>query len=242
MKKLSILLITLFMCSMSFGQWSVGPRLGANFSTLTGKWNSDDDSKSRWIAGPVVGAVGNYSLNEKYGLSSELLYITMGEKTIYTDIGSRGVNETSYSIRERYNCLQFAILAQALFGSQLMFYANLGPYFTYKFGGKWKDGDGNNGKIKWGTEPGRGQSGDTWYIDPDYNRRFDLGLYLGGGVGKELGPGKLNLDLRFGFGLLDLNKFDSKDDKQNAKDNGYKAYRNLNISLSLAYMFSLDKN
>ena len=243
MKKPLILLITLFMCSMSFGQWSVGPRLGVNFSTLTGKWNSDDDSKSRWIAGPVAGAVGNYSLNEKFVLSSELLYITMGEKTIYTEGDSRSLNATSYSIRERYNCLQFAILAQALFGgNQLIYYANLGSYLTYKFGGVWKDGDGNQGKIKYGTEPGRGQSGDIWYIDSDYNRRFDMGLYIGGGAGKELGPGKLNLDLRFGFGFLDLSKFDSKEDKQNAKDNGYKAYRNLNISLSLAYMFSLDNN
>lgn len=242
MKKPSIFLIALLICSVTFGQWSVGPRLGVNFSTLTGTWNSDDDSKSRWIGGLAAGIVGSYSFSEKYAVSSELLYIPMGEKTIYSNGESRSVNEQNYSTRERYNCMQWLIVGKVLFGNgSLSFFAFLGPYLTYKFSGRWKDESGNKGDIKWREDPGRKSSGDILYIDPKYNRRFDMGMYIGGGAGKELGPGKLNLNLRFGFGFLDLNKFDSKEDKQNAKDNGYKPYRSLNISLTLAYMYSFDK-
>ncbi len=242
MRKFTLLFVTLVFTFSSFGQWSVGPRLGVNFSTLTGKWNSNDDSKSRWITGPVVGAVGNYSFTDMFSLNAELLYITMGEKTIYTySEESRALNSQTYWEKEKYHCFQLPILFRADFLTNSLFFAFFGPYFTYKLGGKWKDSDGNSGKIKIQEHESR-DDGNTWYLDPDYNRRFDFGIYLGAGAGKKLGPGRLEVDLRYGIGLLDLNKFDDKDDKQNAKDNGYKAYRSMNISLSVAYMFPLGKD
>ena len=66
-------------------------------------------------------------------------------------------------------------------------------------------------------------------------------MYIGGGVGKELGSGILELDLRFGFGLVDLNKFENSDEKQQAKDKGYKPYRSMNFTVSLAYMYLFSK-
>ena len=241
MKKLLCFLISLLFALTTFGQFSVGPRVGVNFSTETGKWNEHDDSKNKWITGPVAGAAGNYTFTEMFSLNAELLYITMGHKTVTTyEDGSRSLNEMTCSVRKRLNCIQLAFLARSSFiGGFVSPFVFIGPYFTRFGGGKVKVDDGITTKIYdvvWDAWPSRGDT-DKWYIDPKYNRRFDFGMYIGGGVGKELGPGRLELDLRFGMGLIDLWKFDSKEDKQNAKDNGYKAYRSMNISLTLAYMY-----
>lgn len=45
MKKFVCFLISLLFAITTFGQFSVGPRVGVNFSTETGKWNENDDSK-----------------------------------------------------------------------------------------------------------------------------------------------------------------------------------------------------
>lgn len=193
----------------------------------------------------VAGGVGNYAFNEMFSLNAELLYISMGGKTESSWEDSRSIQST-YLLTERYNCIQLAMIARILFGgSNFSYFGSFGPYLTRKGGGTMTVDDGTNVtvlNIIWGTGQGtnRGNDGD-WYVDPEYNRRWDFGLYIGGGVGKELGPGRLEFDVRFGLGLLDLNKFDSKENKQTAKDNGYKAYRNMNISLSVAYMYLFKK-
>lgn len=240
MKKYLIFLISILFSSTCFSQWIVGPRIGANLYMLSGKWSENDDSKNKFVLGPVVGAVGGYEISETFSVNAELLLIKMGGKTKYTyseEEESRSQNEQEYWIRERFNCIQLAVPIRANFGDNFNFFANVGPYCTYKFGGKWKDSDGNDGKIKWGTNNTTGD--DTWYLDPKYNGRFDFGFYFGGGAGKKIGPGRLEVDVRFGLGLIDLNKFENKDQKQAAKDNGYKAYNSRNISISFAYLFGL---
>jgi hypothetical protein len=113
-------------------------------------------------------------------------------------------------------------------------------YWLYKFGGTITTPYGTL-PVRWAVPPRKSPAEDYYYLDPAYNRRSDFGMQLGGGVGKKLGPGRMELDVRFGFGFVDLNKFDSKDEKQQAKDDGYKPYRHLNFSVALAYMFLFDK-
>lgn len=221
-------------------QWSAGLRAGANFSSITGQWSSDDDSKHKWIGGPVIGGVGGYNFTETWALRGELLYITMGEKYIYDESGSKSTNEENAWFRERYNCMQLVIVGQGMWSfSQLLLFANIGTFMTMKHGGVWSDPYGS-GRIVWQRGTYKSADGD-YYVDPEYNRRIDFGMYLGGGIGKNLGPGRLELDLRFGFGLIDLNKFESKDEKKQAKDNGYRPYRSMNFSVSLAYLYLFNK-
>jgi hypothetical protein len=219
----------------------VGARAGVNFSSITGKWNNEDTDKHKWIAGPVAGAVGGYSFTDMISLRAELLYLTMGEKTVYQEEGARGLQSEEYFFKERYNCLQMVIMAYFMWNIRaIILYANAGTFLTRKFGGKWWDPHGSR-PIKWGQHTYK--NGDNvYYVDPEYNRRIDFGTYIGGGIGKDLGPGRLELDLRFGFGLVDLNKFESKEQRQEARDNGYRPYRSLNFSISLAYLYLFSKN
>lgn len=239
MKKICLVLISVFLACQVSAQWHVGPRLGVNFSNLTGKWNDQDDTKNKWVVGPAGGATAGYSFSEMFSLNADLLYINMGHKSVntYEDI-ARQAGSTTYSFKEYYNCFQLAVLAQIIFGANFNYFFFLGPFITYKFGGYGIGDDGTTSqkyRLVWGNPPSR-SSNPEYYIDPEYNRRFTPGIYVGGGVGKDLGPGKLTVDARFGMGLVDLNKFDSKDERKDAKDNGYKAYRGLNIAIMVAYL------
>lgn len=223
-----------------FAQWAVGPRVGVNFHTVTGKWSSDDDTKNRFIVGPVAGAVGSYTFNELLMLSGELSYETMGQKNIFTlnEIASRQAQNT-YILSEKWHCLSLAILLNVFFLANWFTQAGLNSRF--KLTGIQTDGDGNKTPLRFG-EGDQKASNPVQYVDPEYNRRWDFGMYIGGGYQRALGPGNIRADLRFGYGFLDLNKFENKDQKKAAKDNGYKGYHSMNISLGVAYLFELGKN
>jgi len=68
---------------------------------------------------------------------------------------------------------------------------------------------------------------------------MDVGANLGGDVQKKIGPGMMALDLRFGLGFLDRNKWDDRDF---SKSDTYKPCANRTISLNLAYTFAIGKN
>ncbi len=246
MKKLIAIIIPALLAVNAYGQYSVGPRAGINFCVVNGKFSEHDNTKNKWIVGPVAGITGNYSFTNMLSLTTELSYLTMGQKFEGEHFDySRSESSMIYIVKERFNCLQFALLAQALFGTSILsYFVILGPFLTQKLGGIATIDDGNiitRLRILWQTPPEtRGEKGD-YYVDPDLNRRTDIGMYLGGGIGKKLGPGQLKLDLRFGFGMRDLNKFDNKEAKNNARDNGYKAYRSMNASFTLTYLYALGK-
>lgn len=234
---ISLLLLFSFGC---FAQWAVGPRVGINFHTVTGKWSSEDDTKNRFIVGPVAGAVGSYTFTELFTLSGELSYETMGQKNIFTlnDIAARQAQQ-NYDLSERWNCLSIVILVNIFFLAN--WFANVGIFNRLKLTGVMTDDNGNKTNLRYG-EGEQKASRPVQYVDPTYNRRWDFGMYIGGGYQRGLGPGNIRADLRFGYGFLDLNKFENKDQKKTAKDNGYKGYHSMNISLAVAYMIQLGKN
>ncbi len=241
MKKLLTLTIFLLFSLFCFGQYSVGGRLGVNFSTITGRYSKDDGSKGGWVVSfPTIGAVGNYEFTDMISLDAELLFITIGDKTKYSETGEGekgSVSEYDYSNTERYHYFQIPVMAKFTFGTDFQYYGIAGLYFAYVLGAHYKDesyGEVCKGRIRYKETP---DDPDDWYLNPDYNRRTDFGVNLGGGVSKEIGPGNLEAELRFGMGFLDHNKFDSKDDKGDE----YKSFRNMYIGLTFAYMYDLSK-
>jgi hypothetical protein len=220
MKKfLAILMMTLFVAP-TFAQWTVGPRLGLNLSTCSGKYSEYDTEESHWIPGIVVGAVAERSFTDMISGVGEILFLTSGAKYTYT-YEEEGYKSEECGYIERYGKIQIPILAKFTFGEDFQYYGSAGPYFGFTICGKYIDKEMDT-KEK---------------IPSNAYKAFDFGLYIGGGVQKQLGPGKLAFDLRFGLGLTDSYQFPDDQDKPN----GYKPYKNRNISMTFAYMFEMDK-
>jgi hypothetical protein len=244
MKKIFAFLICIFLVSQVLGQWTVGARFGANFCVTKGKWFDDDDTKYKWIGAPTAGVTGGYDFSESLSLFADISYIKAGGIYEYTWEETLGREVTDvYKVKERYNCFHLVIRPAYIFDcSAMTLMAFLGPYITIKGGGRaiiTEYGETEKYKIVWEEYPDKREDLLNYYVDPKYYRKFDAGLYLGAAAGKELGPGRLELDLRYGIGLIDGNKFDSKDEKKDAKEDGYKAFRHMNAAITVAYLIPL---
>ncbi len=234
MKKSIIIVVSILVTVTAAAQWSAGGRAGINICKTSGKWGEFDDSSIKFIAGPTIMGMGNYQFTDLLSVRGELGYTIMGSKTEYT-YEERAMNSMQSSIKEKFNVLQMNLGLQALVVTSLIQYHFLfGLYYNYKLKGTMTDSDGNKIPIGWAQSANR--NGDEILLDPDLNRRGDLGIQLGGGIGRELGPGKLELDLRFGYGLLDLAKFP----EGTTKPDGYKPYHNLNFSITIGYWYLFD--
>lgn len=240
MKKFTFLFVFTFLIATVFAQkptnpWWVGSRFGINFSTINGKWSSNDTEKSKPIVTPLVGFASMYSFTDKIFVRMELNLQKTG--TVYQD--NDDDNEGGeYTLRERYTTLNIPITARYNFGYDWIYFAYAGFYWSKILCGKYIYKEGTyeeTGKIKYGEEPDD-YNGDDWYRSKEYNRRMDFGIVFGGGVQKELGPGNIGVDLRFGFGFLDVFKWPEGDDKPD----GYKPYRNRVINLAVTYDINLD--
>lgn len=242
MKKILLISILTFSIITGFAQspWWVGGHLGVNFSTITGQYDDNQNVKHTFIATPLFGAVGMYSVNDMISVVAEInvagsgaLYKIDVDNLIKSSVSSS--SELKYKFC--YTNLQIPILVKFTFGNDWQYFGYGGFYWSYKLGGKYKiksdNFDDEDGKIKFGDAPD-GYDGDDWYMDTDHNRRTDFGLNIGGGVQKELGPGVIAADLRFGFGFLDSNKW--PDDNQ---PDTYKAYRSVVIGLYISYLINL---
>lgn len=246
MKKCLLLFAALVIVLSSSAQLELAPRLGINFCVLKGKYSNQDDYKYKWIGGPAIGITGKYDLTQDVKARLEFGYTIFGQKLQHTtDDEGNDLGDKEISTRQRYNCLQFAFMGQIAIPDALPgMFVFAGPFFTYRMGGKAKVINDNTTKtydIKWDDAYQSGIHNDIYYINPDYNRRMDVGLYFGAGIGRNIGPGRIEADLRFGFGIRDMFKFDSRQDKKDAKENGYKSYNSKNICISLTYWGLLDE-
>lgn len=216
---LVVLMISLFVAPV-FAQWTVGPRLGLNLSTCSGKYSEYDDEKSKWIPGIVVGGVAEYPFTDMISGVGELLFLSSGAKYTYT-YEEEGYKSEECGYIERYGKIQIPLLAKFTFGEDIQFYGDIGPYFDFTICGKYIDKD----------------AGTKEKIPSDAYKSFGMGLYMGAGAQRQLGQGKLAFDFRFGLGFLDSYQFPDGQEKPN----GYKPYKNRNISLTFAYMFEMNK-
>ncbi len=240
MKKLLFLLAFLFLLTTVFGQspWWVGGKLGVNFTTVSGKYGSGFDADHKWITSPLFGAAAMYSFSDLIGISAELNLAKSGAMYNVTFADAEGVGAEG-TFKKRYTSIQIPVLARFTFGKTWQFFTYGGFYWSYILGGKYvvkSDYFKESGKIKFGDKPDH-YEGDDLYLDKDRYRRMDIGLNIGGGVQRQLGPGMLFLDLRFGLGFLDFNKFPEDVDKPD----GYKSFNNRSLSLSAGYIFNLGK-
>lgn len=180
MKYYIILLSALFFTTGSLKAQenvSIGPMVGVNISNFRGNTSAIGNNPD-WKPGLTIGGFYNYSSQSGFGFSGQLLFTQMGAKMFDNN-------------KIRLNYIQVPILATYFFGrrgSAVRPKIFAGPTFNFLLTAKDKYGNNFNPSV-----------GNKNY-EP-----FDLGLTFGGGLNYRLKNKMwLNLDVRYGLGLLDV--------------------------------------
>jgi outer membrane protein W len=163
---------------------SIGPVVGLSVANFRGN-TSAIGNETDWKPGLTVGGFYNYSSKTGFGFTGQLLFTQMGAQ----------INNKTNEINLNY--IQLPLLATFFFGrygDAVRPKVFLGPSLNFMVGARDKNGNNLNG---------------------DSNNRvynpFDLGLTFGAGVHIRLQEKIwLNLDARYGLGLLDVSKDSNK--------------------------------
>jgi hypothetical protein len=208
----AFLLLLLAVQSVSAQQrWSIGPRVGANISTLLGDRPAVADVK--WLAGWSVGGFIMYSDINHFGISGDILYSQKGAR-----ITNRTTAGSSTAFTQRVNYLEIPVLARYFLTLKGSFRPNffIGPSVAFKLNAKQKDYEGT-------ATPQTDQD------NTDSFRPADLGLVGGIALNFEVAKGKRVLfDARYTYGLADVSV-------------GAGTVRNSAVTLNLSYGFGIGK-
>ena len=189
---------------------SIGPVAGVTYSTIKGFVGDNPDFKEKYLIGTQFGAAVNIGVSKMFSIQPEFFFAQQGAiaegkgKPIKTTI--------------KNNFINIPVLAKIAFGKEdgIKVFAAAGPY-----GGYWL-----SSKIKQEIDGVIQQDGEVT-LNATANNRFDYGVAFGAGLGFPVGPGSLNLDLRYNYGLADLEKADNSE------------FNNRVASASLSYLINL---
>ncbi|MHC2992886.1 hypothetical protein OB13_15345 [Pontibacter sp. HJ8] len=200
-----------------------GPRAGVNIATQKLKGGNDAREREsfnetvKYNAGPQVGAVVNFAVNELLSFQPEVL---LSEKGFRLE-ERQGGNHVKLVRKATY--LEVPLLSKFTFGSEkLKGFTTMGPYAGYWMGG----GKSFEMNDSWSRES-------IDFDKVDYNR-LDVGGSFGIGMACQLGTDALNLDVRYNFGLSDVNRYDAGDGVGEPK------LSNRVFGISLAYLFGAN--
>jgi len=246
--KIFSLLVIVLLTTPNYGQVSIAPTMGLTYSSRTGWYNGNEASpeqNNKFILGFTGGVAVNIELSKMISLQTEFLWIQKGMITasMYPFFIDFGQNFKGGDLKIIYNFLEIPLLIKFSFGNDIKYFVETGPYVSYAINGKYKyepysyfDGTESSGKINFeeftfeNIQDGRPH-------DPKYFNQLDVGIYIGGGIGKKVGPGTLLIDLRYGFGFIDYYKIENF----RYVPEGYRPFYNRNFNLTFAYFISLGK-
>ena len=206
---LPALLLTLVSSNLN-AQHYFGLRTGANFATVTTTEEGFITKKRTFGMNGVV--FFDFSLAEKLSLQPEVSFIQKGYRRTINLLG-----EKNYATKLNY--FECALLLKFRFGEDdLKGYTILGPFLGRASSGKSIDlDDGSSNPVKFDAGGGF--------------HREDLGMIIGAGIGLPAGPGNFIVDIRYLWGLYNIN--------ESYLDDGN--LRNQGINVSLGYAFLLGR-
>ena len=201
MKKLLLITILVFLTSVCMvhaqSNWEVGGELGLNLSTTSGQWGTNDETKNKWIGTPVFGVNSSYSFNPMIALVAGLYMIKSGALYVNT------YEDGEYSQRERFTTLRLPVMARFMWGTTWQYYGLIGLYVSKRLCGRYvyksSWGDDESGKIRFKKNPDEENESNDWILNTQDYRRLNVGLQIGGGIRRALGPGYLSFNLLFGI-------------------------------------------
>lgn len=210
---------------------SIGPRVGTSLTTL--RAFGGDRAYQRQVfneiynytSGAKYGAVIKYSIAGKFSIQPEIIYSQRGYESRTTLIKDDPTHDIGTKLRMNY--LEVPLLAKISFGGEkVQGFMTAGPSLGYWMNGK---------SIT--TYRGQDEKQDYKFrTDYDYGlkeNRIDFGANMGLGIPYLLNSGALNLDVRYGFGLSDIAKYEDDRPEGNPKV-GHRSF-----GVSLAYLFQI---
>ena len=212
----AVLLIIFFTTCYAHAQFNFGVRAGFNCTKI---WHGESIS-TIMKSGLLFGAVAEYSVNNKFSITSGIIFATQGYKNLSTvswdGIDNGGTNKVKDVINLNY--IQIPIHVRYKPDNRLLLWA--GPYFGFAVGGKEKSKWFEDGKKKHVFVHRLKFGGD------DYSnyRIFDFGLNVG--IAKQFS--NIQVGLEGNNSLISITK--------SSTYNNDSAY-NFGIALSVTYMF-----
>ena len=245
---INAILVSLFLVGTvsTFSQkFSLGARAGVDFGYLSNfsKLKSQAEEshgtvKQNMHTGFQGGIVAAYSFNKVLGLQGELIFDRKGEKLdySYTYTGATKSAGMTTSFKENNTITYLTIPILLKVGTEIgkfKIHGLLGPYIGIGIGGKVKfsgTGDIKDIDVKFEKAP-ENPTSDQQY---EYLKRLDVGVTIGVEPAFTLGPGYIFLDVRYNYGLLDIQNPYKKPD-------GYFTRCNHTFGISAGYMITFGK-
>jgi hypothetical protein len=247
---INAILVSLFLVGTvsAFSQkFSAGARVGVDFGYLSNfpklKSHVEESAGSavkRSIhTGFQGGLVAAYSFNKFIGLQGELIFDRKGEKLAYTYTypGGTKSSHTNYDYKVNYSITYLTIPILIKAGTEIgkfKIHGLLGPYVGFGLAGKGVyTGDINNTYTSKFQKSPENPKTEEEYLTP-YLKRLDVGLTIGVEPAFKVGPGDIFLDLRYNYGLLDIqNPYKELE--------GYFARDTRSFGISVGYLITFGK-
>lgn len=218
------MIVALGVTFTSFAQGvTFGPRVGVNLASQKAVGGDDKEAREdfnetvKYNTGLQAGAVVNFAVNDLLSFQPELLFSQKGLKVSESEGGD------SFELIRKASYLEVPVLAKFTFGSEtLKGFTTMGPYAGYWMGGK--------EALKINSS----EVSEKFDFDEDEYNRLDVGASFGVGLAFPMGTGALNLDVRYNFGLSDVNKYDGSGRDGDSK------LSNRVFGISLAYLFGAN--
>ena len=217
MKTLLSIFFSLVLAISCFGQITLGPRLGVNFSK-----QSLDSPYEIWKTGTTFGGVVNVPFKNEISFQGEFLFSQKGYREEFNG------NESFDELTSRY--WEVPVLVNYLYSiGQVNFFGNAGVFASYWKSGSYESKIGENDVLVEDYEFTKTPDADGFS-----DNRIDYGVAVGAGVlyDRVGTAGNIILEFRYTQGLAPVNSVDNP-------PAGYTAGKNTTLNISLAYMFYL---
>jgi hypothetical protein len=217
MKYLLSIFFSLVLVLSCFGQITLGPRLGLNFSK-----QSLDSPYETWKTGTVFGGVVNLPIKNELSFQGEFLFSQKGYREEFD--GDNSYDELTSKYWEVPLLINYMYSA-----GQVNFFGNAGAYLAYWKSGSYESKIGENDVLVEDYE-----FTSTPDEDGFSDNRFDYGVAVGAGVlyDRVGTAGNIILEFRYSQGFAPVSTVENP-------PADYTAGKNKTFSISLAYMLYL---
>jgi len=212
--KLIICFFAISALTASAQKITITPKFGEDMYHLHLSTNIRNEGVSeKTIGGFTGGAAFTFRLGRIFSFQPEIMYVTRGisQTDVFTFPNTNIVNG-SITSNATLSYLEIPLLLKATYKSdKLRVFVNAGPSFSCGLGGHYKNSAagitsnaGNTSGTIFFDYPPSNYNGSSLYFSNTNYDRWDLLFEAGGGVGYDIGPGTLLLDIRYGIGFVNF--------------------------------------